>query len=194
MKSSGAVILAAGASVRLGEPKQFVTLAGKSLLERAVNIAEDAGCYPVVVVLGANAARIQAKCSLVSAQVVINEAWSEGMATSIRGGIAALADVEATILMTCDQPAVTSGHLRRLIQLCETAPIASSYAGRLGVPACFPASCFRALLQLEGDAGARRMLESAQSVELPGGELDIDTPAALATARELYERSTAKRD
>jgi molybdenum cofactor cytidylyltransferase len=189
MKSSAAVILAAGASVRLGEPKQLVTLAGQRLLERAVTIAEHAGCYPVVVVLGANAAQIRARCSLASAQIVINAAWSEGMATSIRGGIAALADAEATILMTCDQPAVTSEHLRRLIELCETAPIASSYGATLGVPACFPASCFRALLQLEGDAGARTMLEAAQSVELPGGELDIDTPGALATARELYENS-----
>jgi molybdenum cofactor cytidylyltransferase len=193
MKSSAAVILAAGASIRLGEPKQLVTLAGRCLLERAVDIAKDAGCHPVVVVLGANAAQIQAECSLASAQIVINDAWSEGMATSIHSGIAALADAEATILMTCDQPTVTSRHLRQLIALCEEAPVASSYAGRLGIPACFPAGYFRALLQLEGDAGARRMLESAQSVELPGGELDIDTPAALATARELYETSTGKR-
>jgi CTP:molybdopterin cytidylyltransferase MocA len=141
----------------------------------------------VVVVLGANAAQIKAKCSLSSAETVINGDWSEGMATSIRSGIAELVEVEATILMTCDQPAVTSHHLQQLIELCKAAPIASSYAGRLGVPACFPASYFRALLQLEGDAGARRMLESARSVELPGGELDIDTPAALARARELYQ-------
>jgi molybdenum cofactor cytidylyltransferase len=192
MKSAAAVILAAGASVRLGQPKQLASLAGERLLDRAIRIAKHARCHPVVVVLGANAAQIRRECSFASTLVVMNEAWSEGMATSIRIGVAALAETGSTILMTCDQPAVTSGHLRQLIELCEAAPIASSYAGRHGVPACFPASCLTALMQLEGDAGARRMLESALSVELPGGELDIDTPAALATARELYEGSAGK--
>jgi CTP:molybdopterin cytidylyltransferase MocA len=138
--------------------------------------------------LGANAEHISARCSLASAIVVINKAWAEGMASSIRCGLSALpTGTEAAILMTCDQPAVTPAHLRSLMEQCRDEPVASSYAGRVGVPACFPASYFSELMQLEGDAGARYVLKGTSSVELPGGELDIDTPAALTSARRLYE-------
>jgi CTP:molybdopterin cytidylyltransferase MocA len=188
MNSAAAIILAAGASSRLGEPKQLALLAGEQLLERAVRVAGEAGCEPIVVVLGANAEQISARCSLASAIVVMNKAWAEGMATSIRCGISALPkETRAAILMTCDQPAVTSSHLRSLMEQCKDEPVASSYAGREGVPACFPASHFSELMRLEGDAGARYLLRAAPSVELPGGELDIDTPEALTSARRLYE-------
>jgi molybdenum cofactor cytidylyltransferase len=188
VNSAAAIILAAGASSRLGEPKQLALLAGERLLERAVRVAAEAGCEPIVVVLGANAEQISAQCPLASAIVVMNKAWAEGMATSIRCGLSALPkEMEAVILMTCDQPAVTPAHLHSLMEQCRGEPIASSYAGRVGVPACFPVSYFSELMRLEGDAGARYLLKGATSVELPGGELDIDTPAALTSARHLYE-------
>jgi molybdenum cofactor cytidylyltransferase len=182
-----AIILAAGASTRLGEPKQLVTLGDERLLERAVRVAREAGCAPIVVVLGASAASILAECRLGNANVVMNPDWGEGMAASIRCGVRSLdEDCGAAILMTCDQPAVTAGHLRQLIAGCIDKPVASSYAGRLGVPACFPAGYFGELLWLTGDEGARRLLESALTVDLAGGELDIDTPLTLAAARSVY--------
>ena len=187
MNRTAAVILAAGASSRLGQPKQLVALAGERLIERAVRVATSAGCVPVVMVLGASSARILDVCSLTSARVLINEAWPEGIASSIRLGITAIAtEVDAAILMTCDQPAVTPKHLLRLIELCAETPVASAYAERRGVPACFPARHFEELLRLRGDEGARRLLETALTVELPGGELDIDTPDALEAARSVY--------
>ena len=88
--------------------------------------------------------------------------------------------------MTCDQPAVTPDHLQALMAAAVDGPAASAYMGRRGVPACFPGSCFEELLTLRGDEGARRLLETARMVDLPGGELDIDTPAMLNAARELY--------
>jgi CTP:molybdopterin cytidylyltransferase MocA len=201
-----AVILAAGASSRLGEPKQLVVLAGERLLDRAVRLAAEAGCDPVVVVLGARAEEIRTACSLGTANVVINEDWAQGMASSIRCGIAEAHSRDGAIVMTCDQPAVTAAHLRQLT-LCDThgdtahdnAPfgrvtmgnpgeaVASSYAGRRGVPAYFPAGYFSVLSELAGDSGARVLLETAASIDLPGGELDIDTPEALAIARQLYK-------
>ena len=184
---TAAIILAAGASTRLGEPKQLVSLGGERLLDRAVRVARDANCWPVVVVLGANAEAIVAACDLGGAEVVVNPDWSEGMASSIRCGLQRLdAEVAAVILMTCDQPAVTVEHLRQLEQACTDAPVASFYDGRRGAPACFPAKDFGELSLLAGDEGARRLLSTAIAIELVGGELDIDTPQSLALAKSMY--------
>ncbi len=172
-----AVVLAAGASRRLGEPKQLVRLGGERLLERAVRVAREAGCDPVLVVLGCGAERIAAECALGAAQVVMNEDWAEGMGASIRVGVATLPeDVDGAVVMTCDQPAVTADHLGRLIDAGGDAVAASAYVGRGGVPAFFRARYFAELLQLRGDAGARALLETAVAVELRQGELDVDTP------------------
>ena len=186
-QKAAAVILAAGASVRLGEPKQLVTLCGERLLERAVRVAEEAGCEPVIVVLGAAAERVAAECRLGAARVVVNEDWAAGMGASVRAGVAALSGAQRVIVMTCDQPAVTAEHLRALMRRCGEEPVASGYAGRRGAPACFPAAYSARLLQLDGDAGARYLLQAAPVVELPGGELDVDTAEALKQARDRFE-------
>ncbi len=180
---SAAIILAAGASTRLGEPKQLVMLGAETLLARAVRTAREAGCAPVVVVLGASAELIQKQCDLADALVVVNAAWSEGMASSIRIGIGAVAGASGVVLMTCDQPAITPEHLLKLTASGDVT--ASSYAGRRGVPAYFPAQAFSALMQLSGDSGARVLLRSSATVPLAGGELDVDTFEELAQAREL---------
>jgi molybdenum cofactor cytidylyltransferase len=182
--SVAAVVLAAGSSSRLGEPKQLVRLGGENLLERAVRVACEAGCAPVVVVLGAGAEMIRSQCSMGDARVLVNEGWEEGMASSIRLGMGILEDVEGVVLMTCDQPAVTVGHLSRLMVGDEVK--ASRYAGRNGIPAFFPAGVFGDLMELRGDKGARELLVGAGFVELEGGELDLDTRGDLEQVRELF--------
>jgi molybdenum cofactor cytidylyltransferase len=179
----GAVILAAGSSTRLGEPKQLATLGTETLLERAVRVARQAGCSMVVVVLGASAELIQKGCNLESARVILNENWAEGMGSSVRLGVQTMRDVDGCLLTTCDMPAVTISHLHALTASGETT--ASSYVGRKGVPAYFPAATFQDLMELQGDAGARGMLQSARCVELPDGELDVDTKEDLERARRL---------
>lgn len=181
---TAAVILAAGASSRLGEPKQLIRLGDETLVDRAVRIATDAGCSPVVVVLGANAARVQEACALAGAVVLIHEDWAEGMASSIRAGVAALPNVAGVVLLACDMPAVTVEHLRAVTATGEVR--ASSYAGRKGVPAYFPASFFSHLMQLRGDAGARELLQSVVAVPLPSGEVDVDTPADVVLVQGLF--------
>lgn len=188
-----ALVLAAGASTRLGEPKQMVQLGGTNgnerLLERAVRIASEARCSPVVVVLGARAGEILETCHLEGAIIVLNEGWAEGMGSSIRAGMAVLAsDIAGVILMTCDQPAVTVEHLGTLIMhgLESGEPVASSYAGRRGVPAFLPVGLFAALGQLHGDEGARSLLAASRRVDLPGGELDVDTRELLEAARRRF--------
>jgi CTP:molybdopterin cytidylyltransferase MocA len=183
-----AVVLAAGASTRLGEPKQLIKIVGETLLERAVRTAREAGCSPVVVVLGAAYVEILANSSLANTVPVINDKWMEGMASSIRLGVRTLGfiakDAEGVLLMTCDQPAVTVQHLNRVMMRQEVK--ASRYAERNGVPAYFPNKYFGELMALTGDMGARGLLAQARFEDLPHGELDIDTPEDIARARELF--------
>ncbi len=183
-----AIILAAGASTRLGRPKQLVTLGGERLLDSAIRIACEAGCDPIVVVLGSHAERITAECDLRRASVVYNAQWQEGLASSIRVGVTALPRAaEAAIVMTCDQPAVSPKHLHLLMEACGGQPSASRYAGRKGIPACFPRGNFALLETLRGDVGARDLLTSASPVDLLMGEVDVDTEETLDTARSLFE-------
>jgi molybdenum cofactor cytidylyltransferase len=181
----GALILAAGASTRLGLPKQLIYLAGESLLERSVRVSREAGCAPIVVVLGAFEELIRSQCNLQDVSIVSNPDWAEGMGTTLSRGIQAFDDVDGVIVMTCDMPAVTPDHLRALFG--SGMLMGSAYAGRNGVPAYFPKELFPALLKIKGDAGARDLLRPAESVELLGGELDIDTREDLARAQCLLQ-------
>jgi CTP:molybdopterin cytidylyltransferase MocA len=186
--SIAAVVLAAGASTRLGEPKQLVVLGGETLLERAVRVAREAGCSPVVVVLGAEHVRVLENSVLGDVVTVINDKWQEGMASSIRLGVRSLGfaakDAEGVLLMACDQPAVTAKHLSHLTLRAEVK--ASRYAGKNGVPAFFPKKYFGKLMELKGDAGARELLAEARYDELENGELDVDTVEDLKRVRELF--------
>jgi CTP:molybdopterin cytidylyltransferase MocA len=183
-----AVVLAAGASRRLGSPKQLAMLGGERLLERAVRVAREAGCSPVIVVVGAEQEQVLGDCVLGDAMPVIHDKWEEGMGSSIRLGVqacdVAAKAVEGVVVMTCDQPAVTRAHLQLLMGGAEVT--ASRYAGRNGVPAFFPKRYFHQLMGLSGDVGARDLLRSAGTVELKDGELDVDTVEDLERARELF--------
>lgn len=174
----GALILAAGASKRLGTPKQAVVVDGETLLDRAIRTADEAGCSPIVVVLGAHAELIRSRCSLMGAQLILNSRWSEGIGTSLAQGVSEFQEVDGIIVMTCDMPVVSANHLRELMSL-EMITTASSYAGRLGTPAYFPQHLMHQLRKLTGDTGAKALLRSARAVELLNGDLDIDTPEDL---------------
>ena len=183
-----AIVLAAGASRRLGEPKQLVKLGNENLLERTVRVAREAGLAPIVAVLGFQSDRILANSTLGDASIVVNHQWEEGMASSIRVGVGTAhtlaPELEGFIILACDQPAVTPQHLQSIAS--ATTVTASSYAGRCGVPAYFPAASLEQLMELSGDAGARELLQAANSIELPHGELDVDTPGDLRLARTLF--------
>lgn len=185
--SVAAVILAAGSSTRLGEPKQLVQLGGERLLERAVRTAREAGLSPIFVVVGARAAEITAQCDLREAQVVRCERWADGMSQALRAGIAAVEDTNAAsaVVLTSDMPFVTAAHLQALSRRHKDLR-ASGYDGRKGVPAHFPRGVFRELQQLEGDNGARELLKSAVAIDLGEDALDIDTPENLAQARVRF--------
>jgi molybdenum cofactor cytidylyltransferase len=182
----GALILAAGASTRFGLPKQLATLRDETLLERSVRIAKEAGCVPVVVVLGSSEELIRSRCRLDGVLLVSNEDWAEGMGASLSRGVAVFESVTGIVVMTCDMPTVTADHLKALASSGEVT--ASSYANRRGVPAYFPSDVFPKLIALKGDAGARSFLQSVDAIALAGGDCDVDTPEDLARIMRLSPR------
>jgi molybdenum cofactor cytidylyltransferase len=186
-----AIILAAGGSNRLGRPKQLVRVAGETLLDRTVRLAQEAGAEPVIVVLGGNRESIVADADLQAVVAVENEDWRQGIASSIRTGVLAaqVHNPDGVLLLVCDQPGLSSAFLGALIQAFnnEMQPVivASSYANVAGIPVIFPASLFAELLRLQGDTGARSILRDPRCrlITLPfaEGAVDIDTPQDLQT-------------
>jgi molybdenum cofactor cytidylyltransferase len=176
-----AVILAAGASRRLGLPKQLVEVGRESLLRRTVRAAL-AGCAPVLVVLGARADEMEAHLDGLGATLVANPDWEEGMASSIRAGIRALPPgAGAALFLVCDQVAVDGELVARILEAHRRWPdalVACAYGGGRGIPALVPGRCFPQLMALRGDRGARHLLLGSEVVEVPfprGGE-DVDRP------------------
>jgi len=182
-----AIVLAAGASTRLGQPKQLVTIDGETLLRRTARLAAEAGCAPLFVVLGSDAARFAMQLNGLAVSLVVNDQWQTGMASSLHAGLrAALKESSPptnVMILVCDQPRLDVSLLRNLLathSLQRSTITASRYLNTLGVPAIFSGAHFHELLELTGDQGARRILqqhrERVAAVDFPGGGLDIDTP------------------
>jgi molybdenum cofactor cytidylyltransferase len=179
----GGLLLAAGGSSRLGRPKQLVEFDGKTLIRRAAEALLDAGCYPVVVVLGAEVERSRQELESLSVEIVENVDWGRGMGSSIGVGIKLTLDIEpfidAVLISVCDQPFITADELGLFIDLFEKkrpSIIAAEYNGILGVPALF--SSFWELADLGGERGAREIIRNspdALTIPLPAAGIDVDT-------------------
>ena len=187
----GAVILAAGGSSRLGEPKQFVLHHGQTLLRRAVVAANDARCSPIAVVAGDHWQRITSEARGLGAVIVHHSDWHRGIGSSVRVGVTHVLQhaphVMAILMMVCDQPFVSADVLTSLIAALEISGksgAACRYAGTTGVPALFGNELFPELLSLSDDEGAKQLLRRHSGnfaiVDFPEGSIDIDTPADLA--------------
>jgi len=186
-KQIPAVILAAGASTRFGQPKQLLDWGGVPLLAHVADVALAAGLTPVIVVLGCQAEAVRAALGTRPVQAVMNWRWSEGLSTSVQVGLAALPlTAEAALFLQCDQPLVTAGLLRALVaRFAETgAPIVHpTYAGRRSTPVLFARRLFPELASLSGDEGGRAVVAchagEVATVEVadPNVLADVDTPA-----------------
>lgn len=196
--SVAVVVLAAGASRRMGRPKQLLPFQGTTLVRHAVGRALDSDCRPVVVVLGCRWREIARDLQGLAIEIALNPDWQRGMSTSIRTGLEDLqqrsAPPSAIIFMTCDQPAVNGELLDRLadLHLRQGAELAACrYKGSLAVPALFGASFYAQLTALQGDEGARSILRRngshVEAVEFPQGEFDIDRPEDLELWRQAAE-------
>ena len=132
-------------------------------------------------------------------RILVNRAWRNGLSSSIRLGAAAAerAGVEDLLVLACDQPSVTPEHLLRLVEVSKREHVvASFYRSRRGVPALFPEFAFHVLQDLQGDHGARDLLQddAVLTVPLSGGELDVDTPEDLLRLRSREAASAPMSD
>ena len=156
------VVLAAGASTRLGRPKQVVAFNGEALVRRAVHVVTRSGCAGTGVVVGAHAEATTAALAGLGACILVNADWSEGIASSIRTATvwAASMGFAGLLIATCDQPFLSSDRFDALLAAFRSKgrPVGSAYAGVVGVPAVFGSHEFPGLMQLRGDRGASALL------------------------------------
>ncbi len=183
---TGIIILAAGSSSRLGRPKQLLNYKGKTLLQTVINEALETNCQPVIVVLGAHAKEITALHQYNEINMVINENWETGMASSIITGLSTIikdnSEVESIIIAVADQVFIKKSNFNNLIEKQkETGKniIASTYAETMGTPVLFKKDYFEALLSLKGAEGAKKILkqyhQDVETVVFEHGGIDIDT-------------------
>ena len=183
----GTIILGAGASSRMGRPKQLLEWRNELLVNRAIRQATALSAGPVVLVLGANAEVIAGKVTDPFIITAVNDNWAEGMGGSIVTGLKALqkhrSNLEGVLITLVDQPLITTTHLSEIIEKFKknnTPLVAAAYGNTLGVPALFSADLFPRLLTLSGKEGAKKIIHQVRDKltkwPLPVAKIDLDTP------------------
>jgi molybdenum cofactor cytidylyltransferase len=182
------LLLAAGASTRMGHPKQLLPWLGQSLIRHAIQQIREAGITEkIIVVLGANQEAIAEEIKDLKIIIADNPDWASGMGSSVRSGVErALQDTpdhcDGIFVSLVDQPLVQARHYREIFQIWQTnqqAVVAAQYDEIAGVPALFGRAFFPQLLALKGQAGARKILAQASeviSISMPEARFDLDTP------------------
>ncbi|GEN75417.1 nucleotidyltransferase family protein [Chryseobacterium hagamense] len=178
------IILAAGNSSRLGEPKQLLTYKGKSLLRHT---ADEASLVTSKVLIVTGEENPEIAEQLTGFHCIPNENWAEGMASSLKTGLQEtlqrFPETVQFIFTVCDQPFISASVFKALIEKKNTSPkgiVASAYADTLGVPVLFSSSYLKELFNLNGQEGARKLIQryrdDTASVPFEQGSWDIDTP------------------
>jgi len=192
------IVLAAGSSERLGQPKQLVEWQGTTLVRRAAELALDVCNAGISVVVGASSSQVTAELEGLSVTIVYNNNWQTGMGSSLKAGIQASSkDADGLLLMLCDQPGIESDDLIRLVNVWQNQPdnpAAAAYSGTVGVPAILPAAMLPALDDISGDAGAGGLLRrysDTSLVEMPSAAWDIDIATDLLWLRDNNENGNS---
>ncbi len=173
-----AMVLAAAGGQRYGGPKALLPVDGVRLIDHALAVARDAGCDPLVVVLGCEAARVRAEAGLDGVRVVENPNWRGGAGSSVRAGLQALADVDgavAAVLLRVDTPGVSADAVRRLAEGADAAALrAATYGGRRGYPVLVGREHWAGMSVLaSSDVGARAYLAAHSDLLVPVGCEDV---------------------
>jgi molybdenum cofactor cytidylyltransferase len=175
MHNVALILLAAGASKRLGQPKQLLQFHGRSLLRHAAETALESDCRPVIVVLRDRLENELFNFPLITLK---NQDRDEGIASSIRLGVSAVPEsASGTVIMLVDQPLVSATFLNALASSDNLA--AAKYNDSLGVPAYFPRKYFPELLALKGDKGAKSILEKHNTFAITCDDAAIDIDTAI---------------
>jgi len=188
-----AVVLAAGRSTRMGGPNKLMAhFDGKPLIRQTVEGALASTAAGVVVVTGHQPARIRAALAGLDVAFAHNPDFASGLASSLKAGIAAVGDdADGALIVLGDMPAVSPEVMNRLLsafrEVKGQAIVRATHDGRRGNPVLLPHALFGAVAQLEGDTGARHLVEAGtmRVVDIEVGEaaaIDVDTPEALASA------------
>lgn len=198
-KKIGVIILAAGASSRLGHPKQLVVFKERPLLQQVIDVADFFDFDSEVLVLGANSEKIIESIDQGNFKIIINKNWMEGMSTSIRAGLAESLELEKNLehilVLVSDQPFVSSENIEELIDVQlngNNLATFSEYVGELGVPAIFSREVFSKLEQLEGDQGAKKLILNGEieyeTVKFEAGNFDVDTKEDVELLRQMENK------
>jgi molybdenum cofactor cytidylyltransferase len=186
-ESLHAIVLAGGEASRFGSAKQLVRIGDRPLLTVVAGRAAEVVGHALIVVLGARASELTPLLRHSPGSVVVNRDWREGLASSIRAGIARLpASCAGVMLVLADQACVTAEDLGRLAGAWRRQPqhiAVARYGATIGVPAVFPQHLFAELSELRGDVGARALLrrhtDRLVKVAMPSAAFDLDTPDDL---------------
>ncbi|MCL4459479.1 MAG: molybdenum cofactor cytidylyltransferase [Chloroflexi bacterium] len=189
MRPIVAIILAAGASTRLGQLKQLLPLGGETVLGRVVRAAVESKVNEVIIVLGYRAEEIRtaleaANLMTAKVKIVVNSDWTQGQSTSLRAGLTAASGAQVAIFLLSDQPLISAELIDLLLERYRQsgkAIVVPIYKGKRGNPVLFDCSLFGELGQLTGDEGGRRVISrhsaEVEWVEAPSKAvlIDIDT-------------------
>ena len=187
------IVLAAGRSARMGAANKLVAdIDGKPMVRRVVEAALASQAAPVLVVTGHMAAEIGAALTGMAVTLVANPDYATGLSSSLKAGIKALpAACDGALIMLGDMPQIEPGHLDRLVAaFARDAIVVPVHEGKQGNPVVWPSAYFPELLQLDGDAGAKRLIatheDRVREIDLSSEAIltDVDTPEALARVRE----------
>ena len=185
----GGIVLAAGAATRFGRSKQLAELDGRPLVEHAIRSIMATPVERVVVVLGAGAEQVMAAVDSHGAGLVVCDRWDEGQSASLACGLAELSDCEAVVIALGDQPRMSPEAVRRVIAARSEGvdAVRATYSGNPGHPVLLERTLFDRMRDVSGDHGARNLLLSVPTREVPcedlGGGEDVDTPAELDALR-----------
>jgi CTP:molybdopterin cytidylyltransferase MocA len=185
----GGLVLAAGAGTRFGSSKQLAEFDGRPLLEHAIRAMVASPVGRVVVVLGSSAEEVQASVDMQGAGVIVCRRWAEGQSASLACGLAELSSCEAVVVTLGDQPLMSPDAIRRVIAARghDAAAVRATYDGEPGHPVLLERRLFERMRDVTGDHGARNLLISVRTSEVPcddlGGGQDVDTPAQLDALR-----------
>ena len=194
-----AIVLAAGASSRMGRPKLTIPQDGVPMLGRVLETLRRSAVGRVIVVLGANAADVRKQVRFEGEVVVVNQRYADGMSGSLRLGLEKVGDVDAAIFVLGDQPFVLATTIDRLVSEHESSGariVVPTYQGTRGNPVLFDRSIFPLIARISGDVGARSVVQSRAAdvleVEVAdrGVLVDIDTPSDLRRESEIRRRRT----
>lgn len=185
--NTGIIILAAGNSSRLGQPKQLLSYNNTTLLNNTIDAALQIPNAIVIVVLGSEQELIEQELNSPQIKISYNKNWISGMSSSIVKGLSDLLTgtvaVDSCIISVCDQPFINNSVFENLLKEHNSTGVgivASSYSGTVGIPVLFSKKYFKELLELKGQEGAKKLIgkfsDDCVSVAFLKGGIDIDTP------------------